>query len=249
MARQKKTLEPKKKKKKKLNYSQPPEVPVYRPPDNPLLRFFWPEFEELPVALISFSMVLLIAFNSGTQRKILQMLTGEKPWAMALLLMGVGYMMWRTLFHVFSRQEKTKGEKKAMVGFAAACCGMTGILGGMRALTSYGVGQFAAFIALLNVTQGMVLSLLLRLEYLDENSFSDRDTPLAGALVNFFIVAALFAWLQLGTTTHWFEIFSLLLAYAMTFASPLSDLIELMLNKRKRKPLTRAGEKTKSNQG
>ncbi|MFZ5950646.1 MAG: hypothetical protein ACOYXC_08070 [Candidatus Rifleibacteriota bacterium] len=249
MARQKKTIEPKKKKKKKLNYSQPPEVAVYRPPDNPLLRFFWPEFEELPVALISFSMVLLMAFNSGTQKKIQQMFTGEKPWLIALILIGLVHMIWRTLFHVFSRKEKTRGEKKAMVGFAAACCGMTGILGGMRVLSSSGVGEFAALIAVLNVTQGMVLSFLLRFEYLDENSFSDRDTPLAGALVNFFIIAVLFAWLQLATETHWFEIFSLLLAYSMTFASPLSDLIELMFNNKKRKPTTRAGQNSSSNQG
>ncbi len=234
MGRAKRKLERigKKKKKKKYppyndnfqEFSKKKEL-VNRPPDNWFLRQFWPEFEELPVGLMGYSLILLLIFDPGFQQIISDSLNHEKGLAALLMYVLILWVILKSIYHVFSDSSKSIEDKKSMVGFAAFCCGVTGIVGGGRLTIMGGEGSWLQILGLYNVLQGMVLAFLMKFEMINENSFSDRETPFWGAITAFLAITTLFLFLRFQVQLHWIDNFSVLVAFAMTFASPLCDLI------------------------
>jgi hypothetical protein len=139
------------------------------------------------------------------------------------MTMLIIFMICHSLYHVFSNTGKTASDKNMLVFLAAVCCIATGLFGGFR-LMQIDAALIQIF-GLFNLIQGIVLAILFRLEYLDEKSFSDRDTPFWGATVNFFMVFTMFSIFKFTLYLHWIDYFSILVAYAMNFSSPVCDML------------------------
>jgi mannose-6-phosphate isomerase-like protein (cupin superfamily) len=199
--------------------------PSHRPPESWFLRQFWPEFEELPVGLMGYSLILLFIFDPAFQQAISDSMNHDKAIYALITYLLVFWVILKSIFHVFSDRSKSIQDKKAMVGFAAFCCGATGIVGGARLTMIGSEGSWLHVLGLYNVLQGLFLALLIKFELIDENSFSDRETPFWGALTAFLAITTLFLFLRFQAEMHWIDNFSILVAFAMTFASPLCDLI------------------------
>lgn len=202
-----------------------PNVSGGGPPDHWFLRQFWPEFEELPVGLMGYSLILLTIFDGGFQDELLHLLFSTKAWLYFLFYLMIFYVILKSLYHVFSNCEKTREEKKSLLGFAAFCCILTGIFGGARLYMNGQEGGWLQILGLYNLLQGFTLGVLVRFEIIDESSFSDRETPFWGAITNFLAVTTLFLFLKFWHSFYWVDNFAILVAYAMTFASPLCDLM------------------------
>lgn len=194
-------------------------------PDHWILRQFWPEFEELPVGLMSYSLILLTILDSGFQAELLSLLYSTKAWLYFLFYLMICLIILKSLYHVFSNDPKNREEKKGLIGFAAFCCIFAGILGGARLYMNGQEGGWLQILGLYNILQGLTLGVLVRFEIIDESSFSDRETPFWGAIANFLAVTTLFLFLKFWHNFYWIDNFSILVAYAMTFASPLCDLM------------------------
>ena len=201
-----------------------------RQAENILFKLFWPEFGELPVALMAFSVFLVVLFTAEVQDEILKMLNQNGSWKLIIFGLIMTYTLLRSIYHVFVTSKKTRDEKKAMVSFAAYCCGITGVVGGLESLASGKADISNLAMVFVNLLQGGVLLLLARFEVLDESNMSDKESPLAGSVANIAVVIFLFFLLKEGAGMHWFDVFSILVAYAATFSSPVADAIERFLD-------------------
>ena len=195
-----------------------------------LVKLFWPRFEELPVALMAISVILVVLFTAEVQAEILKSLSQDDSWKLIVFALVVVYTLLCSVYHVFVIQKKTNNEKRAMVRFAAYCCGLTGVVGGMKSLASGETDVLNLAIVFVNLWQGGVLLMLAHFEVVDESNMSDQESTLAGSVANIGVVVIFFFLLKEGLGMHWFEVFSLLVAYAATFSSPVADVIECLLN-------------------
>ncbi|EKD83823.1 MAG: hypothetical protein ACD_39C00426G0002 [uncultured bacterium] len=195
-----------------------------------LVKLFWPEFEELPVALMAISVILVILFTAEVQKEILRSLNQDDSWKLMIFGLIVAYTLLRSVYHLFVIQKKTNYEKRAMVRFAAYCCGFAGVVGGLKSLATGEAYVLNLAMVFVNLLQGGVLLLLAHFEVVDESNMSDEESPLAGSVANIGVVIILFFLLKEGLGMHWFEVFSILVAYAATFASPVADIVERLLD-------------------
>ena len=184
---------------------------------------FFPSFNELSVGLMSYLIALTLVFLPGFWPFITAFWNDE---LIALLVIVILYIRMATMsvYHVFTDAPKDTATKKQLAVFAATCCMFGGVLGGYR-LFVYGPNSILQLFGVWNILQGIVLSVLLKFEYIDEKSCSDRDTPFLGAIFNFGIITLLYFVLTNIIGLHPIDVFSICIAYAASFSTFICDQI------------------------
>ena len=194
---------------------------------DPLSRFliwlFVPVFDELAAGLMAYLCGLTYWFHLSQHPFVLELWQDKTP--VAYLLAGVYVVIaFLSIYHVFRDVPKTQDTKRLLAVFSAICCVFSGIMGGVY-LFQYGPNSYFQLFGIWNMVQGVVLLFLLYFRYLDERHFTDRDTPLTGAIFNFGIVSLLYFFLKNFTSLFWVDCFAISVAYIMTFSSFVCDQI------------------------
>lgn len=167
--------------------------------------------------MMAFSIIIMVALEPEVQTLIIEAIYGEAGFHWGLMFVGMVMLLERALYHVFSRASKTREEKRSLVGFAAFFCIISGMLGGFRLYQDQ--NSLLQIFGIWNILQGLAVALLFKIEALNETSMPDKETPLAGAFANFVITASLYIVLKFGFKLHYIDIFSICVAFAMSFSS------------------------------
>jgi hypothetical protein len=186
-------------------------------PANWLAQQLWPEFEELPVGLMAFTMLIMVLLETDLQNLFLAALEIESNLFFLLILLNIVVFGVLSIFHVFSKRQKTDQEKRGMVGFAIFCCIISGVMGGYRLYLEQ--SSWLQIFGVWNVIQGLAAALLFHAKAINENSLSDENAPLAGTIANFVLVGTLYIFLKFGFNLHYIDSFSICVAYAMSLSS------------------------------
>lgn len=177
----------------------------------------WPEFAELPVGLMAFTLIVMVLLESNLQTLILDALYSGAGGLFGIFLLNLVVAIAHALYHVFSHKRKSDEEKRAMVGFAAICCITSGILGGYRLYLEQ--SSLIQLFGIWNVVQGMAIALLFHAKAINATSIPDEEAPLAGTIANFFVIGSLYIILKYGCGLHYIDNFSICVAYAMSLSS------------------------------
>lgn len=177
----------------------------------------WPDFEELPIGLMAFTILLMALLEPDLRILVDEGISGSAGLLWIGGLFNVMIFGSLALFHVFSGSKKTKKEKRGMVALAAFCCIVSGLLGGYRLYLEQ--SSLVQLFGVWNIVQGLAVALLLAIKAINESSLTAKETPLTGAIANFVIIAALYVVLKYGLAMHYLDNFSICVAYAMTFSS------------------------------
>jgi hypothetical protein len=192
---------------------------------DPLSRFliwmFAPVFDELAAGLMAFLCGLLYWFDLRHYPGIIEFWRLETQ---VMLIVSAVYLYFSfiAIYHVFSDVPKTPVVKKTLAVLSGICSTFSGIMGGYY-LYLYGPHSLLQLFGVWNMIQGVALLLLLSSGHLDHRNLTDRDTPFAGAVINFGIVALLYFFLKIFTSLHWVDFFAICVAYIITFSSFICD--------------------------
>gem|GEM_PF-1810861 len=192
---------------------------------------FFPSFDELSVGLMSYLIALTLIFLPEFWKFIADF-WNDKP--LYLLVIGILYfrMASMSIYHVFADVPKDAATKRQLAVFAAICCIFGGILGGYQ-LIATGPNSLLQLFGAWIMLQGLVLTMLLKFEYIDEKSFSDRDTPFLGAIFNFGIITLLYFVLSSIFELHVIDVFSICVAYAASFSTFICNQISPMQDQKR----------------
>ncbi len=188
-----------------------------------LSSYFWTDFAELPVGLISFTLLLMMVFEQDFADAVFT-IPQKEPYKHVLTLIMMFSGIGLSLFHVFSTRRKTNLEKRLMISLAVICCCISAMYCGYR-LISESASLLTMLFGLINILEAMIYSMLLRTNVINEKNFSDCNTPWEGAFANFLIILVMYLLMKFVLDIHWGDAFSICLAYAMTFSVRLSNWI------------------------
>ncbi|MBU1109540.1 MAG: hypothetical protein KKB51_22855 [Candidatus Riflebacteria bacterium] len=192
-------------------------------PEHWLAKLLWPEFEELPVGLMSITLILMLALEKDLQMFVMETLAGSFSPLLVILFFNLIAFGILALYHVFSKAPKSDLEKRGMIGFAVVCCATSGLLGGYRLYLEQ--SSWLQLFGIWNVLQGVSLVILFQTKALNEKSMSDQNAPLAGTIANFILVGSLYVILKYGFNLHYIDNFSICVAYAMSVSLWVCDYI------------------------
>lgn len=189
----------------------------------PLKWLFMPIFDELPLGLLTY-LCVLFAFYQPEARNLLVEASLNFPIIMVVLVIFFVWVAGLSWLHVFSSARKLKLDRKIFVCFASFCCFVSGFLGGYR-LYLYGPNSLIQLFGAWNMLQGIILTFLVTAELVGEKHFSDRDTPVIGALANFAFISFIFFAMKNHFCMHPIDNFSICVAYTLNFSEYVCNLI------------------------
>lgn len=184
---------------------------------------FFPSFNELSVGLMAY-LITITLIHQPDCRYFIADLGNDKPAALIIIVLIYVRMVMLSIYHVFSDAPKDNSTRRQLAILAAACCMFGGMLGGYR-LVAYGPNSLIQLFGGWNMLQGVVLSVLLKFEYITEKSCSERDTPFRGAIFNFGVITLLYFLLNSVLGLHVIDVFSICIAYAASFSTFVCDQI------------------------
>jgi len=180
-------------------------------------RILVPQFDELTLFLMVVIAVLLLVTNQQMRISILDFagLAEIFPGVILLLLIILAGGLPLSVYHVFSRRQKSSAEKMMMVGFAVLITAMSGIFAGLYMLkSSAGLGLiFPAW----NLVNAIFIIVLRGLEVINEDSLVDKDASLMQVVIGLAILLVVFVLCQYVFDLYWAVTMSVCVAYSTNF--------------------------------
>lgn len=185
--------------------------------DDPIAKFFIPRYTEL--ALFSMSLVFVLLFFTQAELRfesfelffddgeLLDYFNPKVYVVIGCLILGLIF----SAYHVFTDRPKTNFEKGAMVMFAVAANGLSGIAAGIHLLGN-SQGFFWVF-PIWNIANGLLL-LLIGGGVSEENNFymAEEDATLFQVLFGTIVVVTIFLICSFGFNMYWALTFSICVA-------------------------------------
>lgn len=182
-----------------------------------------PTYDELSLFLMAFTFILLCAVNSQLRNWIRHFFSQTHDWVayicVLLFLAGLGL----SLFHVFTRREKTIFEKQLMMLFAVLTNAGIGIIAGWYVLKSNDVRDWQLIFPIWNIINGVLLLLMLRFRIIDEECISDRDADATEVVIGIAAVLVIFIFCNFIFKLYWAITFSICIIYATSFDKALQS--------------------------
>jgi hypothetical protein len=183
---------------------------------------FIPRYNELALFLMSFAFVLLFFTHADLRTASFKPLFGNFNLrillALGLFVLGIMF----SLYHVFTKREKTEGEKAVMLFFAAIVSGLSGLVAGIHILKdSHGI---LIVFPIWNIINGALLLLLYRFEYIDESSIIDDNATTFQVISGSIVVVATSIVCRFVFKMYWAITFSICVTYASNFNGMIQSL-------------------------
>jgi hypothetical protein len=182
-----------------------------------------PTYDELSLFLMAITFILLCVGNSqsrGWIRHFFSQVDDLRIYILVLLfLAGLGL----SLYHVFTRREKTILEKRLMMLFAVLTNAGAGIISGWYVLKNSDVNDWQLVFPIWNVINGALLLLMLRFKIVDEECISDRDATPVQIFLGLTAVLVIFALCNYVFKLYWAITFSICIVYTTSFDKALQS--------------------------
>ncbi len=180
-----------------------------------------PQYDDLTLFALSLSFLLLWLINADLRRDLTKIFIDESSLDIMLWLAVAVIGMALSLINVFLRREKSELEKFAMLIFAVAVTGGTGLYAGWLML-QHSRGWLLVFPAW-NILNAGLLLLLFRLGAVDTDCVIDEPATFAQIVLTAICVPVLLTVCHYGFELHWAVTFSIVVAYTMSLHNAIRD--------------------------
>jgi hypothetical protein len=185
--------------------------------------WFIPVYDELALFLTAATLILLYLVNTTMREQIHNWLAGHNyAWVYivgAIFLSGLGL----SVYHVFTKREKTDVEKWGMLIFAVLANAISGIVAGLYVLLSDNARNWLLVFPVWNIINGVMLILMLRYRITDEQCIADRDATAGEVILGLIAVLVIFVFCDYVFKLHWAITFSICTIYATSFDKALQS--------------------------
>jgi hypothetical protein len=190
-----------------------------------------PTYDELSLFLMAITLILLCAVNNQARSLIRRFFSQVDDWYVYILVLLFLAGLGLSLYHVFTRREKTIFEKQLMMFFAVLTNAGTGILSGWYVLKSNDVHNWQLVFPIWNIINGVLLLLMLRLKIIDEECISDRDATVAQIILGLAAVLVIFVFCNYVFKLYWAITFSICIIYTTSFDRALQSVFPGLANR------------------
>jgi len=188
--------------------------------------FFIPNYDELTLFMMSAAFLLLFFTNGQFRSGLFKFLSKDGDRVVIIIfviLFTAGLIL--SLYHVFTKQEKSITEKFAMLFFAILTNAISGILASVHILSkSADAPCIFILLPIWNIINCVILLILFRLGTINVDNISDEDVRPFETLLGFIIILAIFAVCQFAFKLYWAITFSICVIYATSFSDALSSM-------------------------
>jgi hypothetical protein len=198
--------------------------------------WFIPTYDELSLFLMTITFILLCAENNHARSLIRHFFSQVHDWYVYILVLLFLAGMGLSLYHVFTRREKTILEKQLMMLFAVLTNAGTGIISGWYVLKSNDANDWQLIFPIWNIINGVLLLLMLRLKIIDEECISDRDATLVQIILGLVAVLIIFALCNYVFKLYWAITFSICIVYTTSFDRALQNVFPGLMYKGDKQP-------------
>ncbi len=180
-------------------------------------RILVPQFDELTLFLMSVITVLLLATNRELQLSIFESASFAAQFSGLALALAVTIIsgIALSIYHVFTRRQKSYVEKMTLAAFAVAITAISGICAGWYMLKS--CAGWELIFPVWNLVNAIFIIILFRLEYIDEDCIADKDATAGQVLLGSVILLVVFLLCQYVFKTYWAVTMSVCVAYSTNF--------------------------------
>jgi len=192
--------------------------------------WFIPTYDELSLFLMAITFILLCAENNQARSWIRHFFSQVHDWYVYILVLLFLAGMGLSIYHVFTRREKTIFEKQLMMLFAVLTNAGTGIISGWYILKSNDVRDWQLVFPIWNIINGVLLLLMLRLKIIDEECISDRDATTAQIILGLIAVLVIFIFCNYVFKLYWAITFSICIIYTTSFDRALQNVFPGLTN-------------------
>lgn len=179
--------------------------------------WFVPVYDELSLFLMAVTLILLYIVNITMRVQIHNWISEySNAWIYiigAIFLCGLGL----SVYHAFTKIEKTDVEKWGMLVFAVLANAVSGIVAGLYVLKTDNVRNWLIIFPIWNIINGALLLLMLRLKIIDESCISDRDATLVQIILGLIAVLIIFIFCNYVFKLYWAITFSICIVYTTSF--------------------------------
>jgi hypothetical protein len=180
-------------------------------------RWFIPVYDELSLFLTAVTLILLYVVNATMREQIHNwVVVHNYVWVYimgAIFLCGLGL----SVYHVFTKREKTDVEKWGMLIFVVLANAVTGIVAGLYVLKSDNIRNWLIIFPIWNIVNGAMLILMLRFKVIDEECIADRDAAADEVIIGLVAMIIIFVFCNYVFKLHWAITFSICTIYATSF--------------------------------
>jgi hypothetical protein len=186
--------------------------------------WFVPVYDELSLFLMAVTLILLYIVNITMRVQIHNWISEySNAWVYiigAIFLCGLGL----SVYHAFTKIEKTDVEKWGMLVFAVLANAVSGIVAGLYVLKTDNVRNWLIIFPIWNIINGALLLLMLRFRIIDEECISDRDATLVQIILGLIAVLIIFIFCNYVFKLYWAITFSICIVYTTSFDKALQSI-------------------------
>jgi len=187
--------------------------------------FFIPNYDELTLFMMSAAFLLLFFTNGQFRSGLFKFLSKDGDRVVIIIfviLFTAGLIL--SLYHVFTKQEKSITEKFAMLFFAILTNAISGILASVHILSkSADAPCIFILLPIWNIINCVILLILFRIGTVNVDNISDEDVRPFETLLGFIVILAIFAVCQFAFKLYWAITFSICVIYATSFSNALGS--------------------------
>jgi hypothetical protein len=185
--------------------------------------WFIPAYDELSLFLMAVTLILLYIMNTSMRVQIHNWISEySNAW---FYLIGAIFLcgLYLSIYHVFTKREKTDVEKWGMLIFAVLANAVSGIVAGLYVLKTDNVRNWLLIFPIWNIINGVLLLLMLRLKIIDESCISDRDAAKLQIIFGLVSVLIIFIFCNYVFDLYWAITFSICIVYTTSFDKALQN--------------------------
>jgi hypothetical protein len=184
-----------------------------------------PTYDELSLFLMAATFILLIISNDTMQKQIGSWLTSSRDIRIHLLLVAFLGGTALSLYHAFTKSEKSSAEKIVMMLFAVIANAGTGMVSGWYVIKNGDVHNLQLIFPIWNIINGVLLLIMLRFGIINEKCISDRDATGLQIILGLTAVIIIFLICHFVLELYWAITFSICIVYATSFDKALQSVL------------------------
>ncbi|MDD5326315.1 MAG: hypothetical protein PHY02_00695 [Phycisphaerae bacterium] len=184
-----------------------------------------PTYDELSLFLMAATFILLSITNDTMREQIGNWLTSSRDIRIHLLFVVFLGGIALSLYHAFTKSEKSSAEKIVMMLFAVIANAGTGMVSGWYVIKNGDVHNLQLIFPIWNIINGVLLLIMLRFGIINEECISDRDTTFFQVLLGLTAVIIIFLICHFVLELYWAITFSICIVYATSFDKALQSVL------------------------
>ena len=135
-----------------------------------------------------------------------------------------------SIYHVFTKAEKTRFEKMVMLVFAVLANAGIGIVSVWYVIQNSEVYNWQLVFPIWNIANGILLLAMLRFKIIDEHCISDREAALVQVILGLVAVLIILILCNYVFKLYWAITFSICVVYTTSFDRALQNVFPFLMH-------------------